>query len=82
MKKIITSIGLSLSLLMGFTTQATNGKITHGAKPATMFRLDPSFKEDVNYVGGHIIFKVKEQYRGNCSDSYINEAKLTPVLNY
>jgi serine protease len=81
MKKIITSIGLSLSLLVGFNVQASNGNPSHGAKP-TMFRLDPSFKEGVNYVGGHIIFKVKEQYRGNCSVSYINEAKLTPILNY
>jgi len=82
MKKIITSIGLSLSLLIGFNVQASNGNPPpHGARP-TMFRLDPSFKEGVNYVGGHIIFKVKEQYRGNCSVSYINEVKLTPILNY
>jgi serine protease len=81
MKKIITSIGLSLSLLVGYTAQANNGTVPHGAKP-TIFRLDPSFKEGVNFTCGHIIFKVKEQYRGNCSVSYINEAKLTPVLNY
>src|ERR1700757_2419766 len=81
MKKIITSIGLSLSLLVGFNVQASNGNPSHGAKQ-TMFRLDPSFKEGVNYTGGHIIFKVKEQYRGNCSVSYINETKLTPILNY
>ncbi|HTA63697.1 MAG TPA: S8/S53 family peptidase [Bacteroidia bacterium] len=82
MKKIITSIGLSLSLLVGINAQANNGKAPHGAKPTAMFRLDPSFKDGVNYTGGHIIFKVKEQYRGNCSVSYINEAKLTPILNY
>jgi serine protease len=81
MKKIITSMGLSLSLLIGYNMQAYNGKAPHGAKQ-TAFRLDPSFKDGVNYSGGHIIFKVKEQYRNNCSVSYINEVKLTPVLNY
>lgn len=81
MKKIITSICLSLSLLVAFNVQADNGKVPHGAKQ-TMFRLDPSFKDGVNYVGGHIIFKVKEQYRNNCLVSYINEPKLTPILNY
>ena len=81
MKKIITSIGLSLSLLIGFHAIANNDKTPHGAKQ-NMFRLDPSFKEGVNYTGGRIIFKVKEQYRGSCSVSYINEAKLTPILNY
>jgi subtilisin family serine protease len=81
MKNIITSIGLSISLLLGYNAQAHNGNITpKGGQKA--FRLDPSFKEGVNYTGGHIIFKVKEQYRTNCSVSYINEAKLTPVLNY
>ncbi len=82
MKKIITSFGLSLSLLVGFDVQADNGKAPHGSRPTTMFRLDPSFKEGVNYTGGHIIFKVKEQYRNNCSVSYINDVKLTPILNY
>jgi subtilisin family serine protease len=81
MKKIITSIGLSLSLLVGYNTQAYNGKAPNGAKQ-TAFRLDPSFKDGVNYTGGHIIFKVKEQYRNNCFVSYINETKLTPILNY
>lgn len=82
MKNIITSIGLSLSLLAGYNAQANNPNAPKGARATTMFRLDPSFKEGVNYTGGHIIFKVKEQHRANCSDSYINEAKLTPVLNY
>ncbi|HEX7414488.1 MAG TPA: S8/S53 family peptidase [Bacteroidia bacterium] len=80
MKKIITSIGLSLSLLIGYNAQAHNGKTPHGSQKT--FRLDPSFKEGVNYVGSHIIFKVKEQYRNNCTVSFINEAKLTPILNY
>ncbi len=81
MKKIITSMGLSLSLLIGYNAQAYNGKAPHGAKQ-TAFRLDPSFKDGVNYTGGHIIFKVKEQFRNNCFESYINETKLTPILNY
>jgi serine protease len=82
MKKTITSIGLSLSLLAGYQAYAHNG---HGKNPAAAnkaFHIDPSFKEDVNYVSGHIIFKVKEQYRNSCSAAYINEAQLTPVLNY
>ncbi len=79
MKKIIALIGLSISLLVSFSIQAHNG-ITKNPiqKP---FRLDPYLKEGVNYVGGHVIFKVKEQYRGSCTISYINEQKLTPVLS-
>lgn len=80
MKKISISIGLSLSLLVGYNAHANNGKTPHSMQK--MFRLDASFKEGVNYVGGHIIFKVKEQCRANCTVSYINEAKLTPLLNY
>jgi serine protease len=79
MKKVIASISLSISLLVGFNTQAHNGTSPHPTQKP--FRLDPTFKEGVNYVGGHVIFKVKEQYRGNCMVSYINEQKLTPVLN-
>ena len=80
MRKLITSIGLSLSLLGGYQSYAHNGKNPQGTQK--VFRLDPSFKEGVHYVGGHIIFKVKEQYRSNCSVNYINEPKLTTLLNY
>ncbi|MEO8760251.1 MAG: S8/S53 family peptidase [Bacteroidia bacterium] len=84
MKNIITSIGLSLSLLAGYNANAHNGKLIpiNAAQKPVAFRLDPSFKDGVNYSGGHIIFKVKEQYRNNCSVSYINDQKLTAVLNY
>ena len=81
MKKLITSIGLSLSLLVGYNAQAYNGNAPHGAKQTT-FKLNPKFKEGVNYTGGRIIFKVKEQHRGNCFVTYINETTLTPILNY
>ena len=80
MKKTINAIGLSLSILLGYQSYAHTGNNPSGSHK--IFRLDPSFKEDVNYVGGHIIFKVKEQYRNSCSVSYINETKLTSLLNY
>ncbi len=79
MKRVIASAGLVLSLLIGYSIHAHNGKLP--SNPQKHFRLNPSFKEGINYVGGHIIFKVKEQYRGNCTVSYINEQKLTPILN-
>ena len=83
MKKIITSIGLSLSLLAGFNTNANNNVNPAPQKGVQKsFSLNPSFKDGVNYSGGHIIFKVKEQHRTNCSVSYINDQKLTTVLNY
>ena len=82
-KKIITSIGLSLSLLAAYNAGATNNVTPAPQKGVQKtFRLDPSFKDGVNYTGGHIIFKVKDQYRSNCLVSYINDQKLTPVLNY
>ena len=78
MKKVIALVGLSISLLVGYNAQAHNGT-SHPTQKH--FRLDPSFKAGVNYVEGHIIFKVKEQYRNNCNVSYINEQKLAPVLS-
>lgn len=79
MKRIITSISLSLSLLVAHGSFAHNGN--NPVSTLKKFTLDPSFKEGVNYVGGHVIFKVKEQYRSNCTVSYINDAKLTALLN-
>ena len=79
MKRVIASIGLSISLLVGLNVQAHNGVNAHPVQKP--FRLNPAFKEGVNYVGGHIIFKVNEQYRNSCTVGYINEQKLTPVLN-
>ncbi len=84
MKNIITSVSLSLSLLAGYNVSAHNGTAPQKnvAQKTMAFRLDPSFKDGVNYSGGHIIFKVKEQYRNNCSVSFINDNTLTPVLNF
>lgn len=81
MKRVIASIGLSISLLAGFSTKAHTGKDKTPANQRT-FHMDPSFIEDVHYVGGHIIFKVKESYRNSCTVSYINEQKLITILNY
>lgn len=78
MKKIITSAGLAICLLAATTVSAQNKKVA-GGKP---FTLPETMKEDVDYVKGHIIFQVKEQYRGNCTPGYINDNKLAQVLNY
>lgn len=66
-----------MALLFSIVLTAHNGLPIH-----TPFHLNTSFKEGVNYMGGHIIFKVKEAYRSNCTVSYINDSKLTPILNY
>jgi len=78
MKKIITSAGIALCLLAANNTSAQNGK---SAGPRH-FVLPETMVEDVDYMKGHIIFAVKDQYRSKCSAGYINDAKLTQVINY
>lgn len=78
MRKLITASALSLSLLSAASLSANNGKL-HGAP--NVFRLNPNFVENVNYVKGKIIFKVKAQYRANCSVSYINNPALNAMMN-
>ena len=95
MKKVILSFGLTFCLLQtGLAlSNITNPshtviKSSHTEEPAIkssagtpkMFRLNPTFKEGVHYTGGRIIFKVKEQYRSNCTVGYIHESKLAPLL--
>ncbi len=78
MKKIITSAGLAICLLTTLSGSAQNGKYAQSAH----FTLPETMKEDVDYMKGHIIFKVKDQYRSLCSAGYINDPKLTQVINY
>lgn len=79
MKKIITSVGVSLCLLAISNLGAQNNKFY--GNPGH-FVLPETMTEGVDYVKGHIIFAVKDQYRSKCSSGYINDAKLTQVINY
>ena len=81
MKKIITYAGLSFCLFAGISLTAQTAKKIETPSPK-FFRLDKKLVEDVDYMKGHIIFQVKDQYRNNCSAGYISDAKLTQVLNY
>lgn len=81
MKKIITYAGISMCLLATASLTAQNAKKAGSATPQS-FHLGKNMVEDVDYMKGHVIFQVKEQYRGNCSVGYINDARLTQVLNY
>jgi serine protease len=80
MKKIITYAGISLYLFAASGLSAQTAKKT-SASPKT-FSIDKKMVEDVDYMKGHIIFQVKDQYRGNCTVGYINDSKLQQVLNF
>lgn len=80
MKKIITYAGISLCLFAASLSAQTarNGKLD----PSKFFVLGKKMVEDKDYMKGHIIFQVKDQYRAKCTAGYINEPKLTTILNY
>jgi serine protease len=78
MKRIITYVGASLCLLAA-TATAQTAKLAGGIR---QFVLPETMVEDVDYVKGHIIFQVKEQYRSQCTAGYINDNRLTQVINY
>jgi serine protease len=80
MKKLILSAGVTLCLLAATNVSAQNAKKA-SAMPR-QFILSETLKEGVDYAKSRIIFRVKEQYRGNCSSGYINDTKLAQVLNY
>lgn len=77
MNKIITSVGIAVCLFAATTGFAQNEKYA-----AQHFTLPETMREDVDFMKGHIIFKVKEQYRAKCTAGYINDAKLTQAINY
>ncbi len=81
MKKIITYAGISMCLFAGINLSAQTARKIETANPKN-FHLDKKMVEDVDYMKGHIIFQVKSQYRSNCSAGYINDTKLTQVLNF
>jgi len=81
MKKIITYAGISMCLFAVINLSAQTAKKMETVNPKS-FHLNKKMVEDVDYVKGHIIFQVKDQYRGNCSAGYINDTKLTQVLNF
>jgi serine protease len=83
MKKIITYTGISLCLLVANGLTAQSAKKTVVANNTTKpFHLGKNMKEDVDYMKGRIIFQVKDQYRANCTSGYINDPKLTQILNF
>ncbi len=78
MNKIITSVGIAVCLFASTATFAQTAKYAG----AQHFTLPESMQEDVDYMKGHIIFKVKDQYRSKCTVGYINDAQLTTAINY
>ncbi len=80
MKKLLVSAGITLCLIAATNVSAQNAKKASASPRA--FVLDQNMKEDADYMKGHIIFRVKEQFRNNCSAGYINDVKLAQVLTY
>lgn len=78
MKRILTSAGIALCLLAA-NAPAQNNKLAGGPRP---FVMPETMVENVDYVKGHIIFRVKDQYRSKCTAGYINDARLAQLTNY
>lgn len=82
MKKIIINAALAVCLFAGISLTAQTAKKLAPASTPKAFHLDKQMIAGVDYVKDRIIFQVKEQYRANCTAGYINDPKLTQVLNF